>query len=166
MNRPRPAELVVFIVSALLLVCMFLDWYEVPPVVEKIASTSGFGAMGVWMSVLLVITASLGLALAITTWFRRSPSLPVALGVLTWVFSSLVWVVFSLRLLFEPALDAGLGSEPTLLWPGWAAWLSATVLPIAALMSLRDERTDAPESRYTPPDPRPVPEAKDSGQAP
>jgi len=163
MNRPRPAEIVVFVASVVLLVCMFLTWYAVPFVDREIASTSGFGAMGIWISLLLVVMAMLGIALAVTTVVRRSPSLPVSLGVITWVFGSLVWVVFLLRLLFEPGLDAGLDSEATLQWPGYLAFLAATVIPTAALMSLRDERTDAPESRYTPPEPRPIPPIVDAG---
>ena len=157
MNRPRVPEVVVFVASALLLGSLFLRWYDVPPAVDGVASTSGFGAMGVWISILLVAVSVLGLSLAATTLLRKSPSLPVALGVLTWVIGSLVWVVFTLRLLFEPALDAGLGSEATLTAAGYVAYFAATVIPTAALLSLRDERTDAPESRYTPPEPRPIP---------
>ena len=72
-----------------------------------------------------------------------------------------------IRLLVEPDLGIGLsGEQVTLQLAGWVGLVAATLLPVAALMTLKDERTDAPESAYTPPEPRPVPDGEpDAPQA-
>lgn len=177
MRRLRLGELVALVGAVTLLVMLFLQWYDVSlPRVDFLAEgpneavmaatgdlgahTGGWEAVGVWISCLLGIAIALGLGLAAATVTRRSPAVPVALGVLTWVVGSIVWIVLLVRLLHEPGLGLDLpGDAVTLRWPGYVGFLAATLIPIGGLLSIRDERTDAPESAYTPPPPRPIPES-------
>jgi hypothetical protein len=39
----------------------------------------------------------------------------------------------------------------------WLGLLAALVLALGGWWAMKDERTDAPESAYTPPEPRPAP---------
>lgn len=158
MRRLRLGEAIALISGITLIVMLFLAWYDVPAFATD-ARTGGWAAMGVLISVLLGLAALLGIALGVLTVIRRSPALPVAIGVLTWVMGSIVWIVLFLRLSIEPALGAELNAtQVTLRWPGYVGLLAATLIPIGGLLAIRDERRDAPESAYTPPPPRPIPE--------
>jgi len=164
MRRLRLGEALAGISAIVLIVMLFLPWYDAPTLASG-ARTGGWGALGVWISVLLAITAAIGVGLAVTTVVRRSPAVPVALGVLTWVLGSIAWIVLVIRLSHEPGLGLDLdAAQVTLRWPGYVGFAAATLLPLGGLQAIRDERRDAPESAYTPPPPRPIPEpAADSG---
>ncbi|MEI2701883.1 MAG: hypothetical protein V9E83_05720 [Baekduia sp.] len=167
MNRPRLPETLTCIAAVALLVSLFLSWYSVDAYNAGGAHTSGWGAVGPVIAVVLGIAITLALALVATTLTRRSPALPVALGVITWVFGAIAWSVLALRLLDEPGLGIGLGpAQVTLRWPGYVGFAAMTLIPIAALWTLRDERTDAPESAYDPPPARPIPDTGDDSVPP
>lgn len=167
MNRPRLPETLTGLAAITLLVMLFLQWYSVDAVNSGGASTSGWGAVGPLIAVVLGIATALALALVATTLTRRSPAVPVGLGVITWVYGAIAWSVLALRLLDEPGLGIGLGpAQVTLLWPGYVAFAAMTLIPLGALWTLRDERTDAPESAYEPPPARPIPDSTDNGRPP
>lgn len=164
MKRLRSGELIAAGGAVVLFVSLFFSWYEVSAQGAACAETGGWSALGTPMSILLVVEIVLALTLAGATVGRRSPALPVALIVVTWVVGSLVWIILALRLLIEPDLGLGLAaSQVTLRWPGYIGLLAAAAIPIGALQAMRDDRTDAPESAYTPPPPRPIPEPKTGG---
>lgn len=158
MRRLRLGEAAALVGAVTLAIMLFLPWYAVPAGTVD-ARTGACAALGVVISSLLGIVILLCLGLAVTTVTRRSPAVPVALGVLTWVLASVVWIVLLIRLLHEPGLGLDLDAgQVTLRWPGYVGLLALAVIALGGLQATRDERTDAPESAYTPPPPRPIPE--------
>jgi hypothetical protein len=70
------------------------------------------------------------------------------------VIGPLAFVALALRaLVFQP----GANQVATVEYGAWIGLAGALLLTIGAWWSLADERTDAPESAYVPPAPRPAP---------
>ena len=167
MSRLRGGEWSALIAALALVVLLSLPWYDGrdsrDPGLDGLR-THGWTALGVPVVVLLVIAIVLALALALTTVIRRSPAIPVGLAVMTWVLGAVAACALLIQLLVVPDLGAGLAaSQVTLRWPGYVGLAAAILLPAGAFRAMRDERTDAPGSAYTPPPPRPIPD--DPGDA-
>jgi hypothetical protein len=80
----------------------------------------------------------------------------VAAGVLTPTAGTLALLVLALRtLVFQP----GPNDLVVLRYGAWLGLLAALALAVGGWWAIKDERTDAPESAYTPPEPRPAPPA-------
>ena len=61
-------------------------------------------------------------------------------------------------LITQPALGLGLGNDAVSVQvAGYLGLLALAVIGAGAWIAIGDERTDAPDSAYTPPPPRPVP---------
>jgi len=76
--------------------------------------------------------------------------------VLTATAGTLACAVLVLRtLLFQPGPNEFIGTR----YGAWLGLLAALVLAIGGWWAIKDERTEAPESAYTPPEPRPAPPA-------
>ncbi|MBI5107057.1 MAG: hypothetical protein HZB46_19105 [Solirubrobacterales bacterium] len=70
----------------------------------------------------------------------------------------LIVLVLLGRVLLQPGLGIGAPNELVDIEPwAWLGVVLAACIPAGAWLALADERTDAPESRYEPPPPRPVP---------
>jgi hypothetical protein len=154
-------EWVALIGAVGLLVTLFLHWFGLAEAARGNGDfqQSGWAGLGWALDVMLALTIAGGLATALTTALRQTPAWSVGAAVLTVSFGSLVFVVLLLRVvLFQPDLGAGLPND--LVDVKTAAYLGllfCALIPVGALHALRDERTGAPESAYTPPPPRPVP---------
>jgi hypothetical protein len=146
-GRLRGGELLAGVGAVVLLVSLFLDW--VGPVGE-----SGWDALG-WLVLALVAIALLSAAgLVVLTAADRTVTHIVAAAVLTATAAPIALLALVLRaLVFQP----GSNELTTLRYGAWIGLAGAALLAIGAWWSLADERTDAPESAYTPPAARPAP---------
>jgi hypothetical protein len=146
-GRLRGGELLAGVGAVVLLVSLFLDW--VGPV-----GTSGWDALG-WLVLALVVIAVLCAAgLVVLTAADRLVTHVVAAAVVTATIAPIALVVLVLRaLVFQP----GANEVATAEYGAWIGLAGALAMTVGAWWSLADERTDAPESAYVPPAPRPAP---------
>ena len=146
-GRLRGGELLAGVGAVVLLVSLFLDW--VGP-----AGQSGWDALG-WLVLALVAIAVLSAAvLVVLTTADRPVTHIVAAAVLTATVAPIALVALALRVLvFQP----GPNEVTTVEYGAWIGLAAAALLTVGAWWSLADERTDAPESAYVAPAPRPAP---------
>lgn len=167
MTRLRTGERLALVAALALPVLLSLRWYDGhdrrDPGLTGLA-THGWTALSVPVVVLLSLAVVLAFALALLTVVRRSPAVPVAAAVLAWIVGAIAACALAIQLIVVPDLGVGLAaSQVSLRWPGYAGLVAAILLPVGAFRAMRDERTDAPESAYSPPAPRPVPDLADGG---
>jgi uncharacterized membrane protein YvlD (DUF360 family) len=154
--------------AAALLVTLFVPWFGVefpatppgnlaaPILVEAGGGDSGWDTLG-WVVIVLALVA-IGCAawLAIANATARPVAQLVAASVLTATVGTFVFVVVALRaFVFQPGLDEFV----VLRYGAWLGVLAAMILAIGGWWAIKDDRTDSPESAYTPPEPRPAPPA-------
>ena len=164
MSRLRAGEWLAAAGAAALLVALFLPWFgiEVPgaagnlvnPFLADLTGTSGWNTLG-WVTIVLAL-AAIGCAawLAIANATGGPVAQAVAASVLTATAGTLAFVVLALRVLvFQP----GPNQFIVVRYGAWLGLLAALVLAVGGWWATKDERTDAPESAYTPPEPRPPP---------
>ncbi|MGZ6674687.1 MAG: hypothetical protein ACXVFM_20295 [Solirubrobacteraceae bacterium] len=164
MSRLRAGEWTAACGAAALLVTLFLPWFgiELPgpsgnlvnSFLAEAGGTSGWNTLG-WLVIVLAL-AAVGCAawLAIANATGRPVAQAVAASVLTALAGTLAVIVLALRVLvFQP----GPNDLVVLRYGAWLGLLAALVLAIGGWWAMKDERTDAPESAYTPPEPRPAP---------
>jgi hypothetical protein len=163
LRRLRAGEWLALIGAIGLLATLFSDWFGLPPAARGNGdlAKSGWASLGWALDVLLVLAILGGLATALATALRQTPAWSVGSGVLTAPVGLIAFTALALRVvLFQPDLGVGLPND--LVDVRAAAYLGlafCALIPVGAWTVLRDERTDAPESAYTPPPPRPVPGA-------
>jgi len=163
-SRLRAGEWLAAAGAAALLVALFLPWFgiEVPgaagnlvnPFLADLTGTSGWNTLG-WVTIVLAL-AAIGCAawLAIANATGGPVAQAVAASVLTATAGTLAFVVLALRVLvFQP----GPNQFIVVRYGAWLGLLAALVLAVGGWWATKDERTDAPESAYTPPEPRPPP---------
>jgi hypothetical protein len=163
-SRLRAGEWLAVVGAAALLVTLFLPWFglEVPgpagnlvnPFLADVTGTSGWSALG-WVTIVLAL-AAIGCAawLALANATARPVAQLVAASVLTATAGTLAFVVLALRaLVFQP----GPNDFVVVRYGAWLGLLAALILAVGGWWATKDERTDAPESAYTPPEPRPAP---------
>ena len=98
--------------------------------------------------------------LAIANATGRPVAQIVAASVLTATAGTFAFVVLALRaLVFQP----GPNDLVVLRYGAWLGLIAALILAIGGWWATKDERTDAPESAYTPPEPRPAPPPRLTG---
>jgi hypothetical protein len=146
-GRLRGGELLAGVGACVLLVSLFLDW--VGPV-----TSSGWDALG-WLVLALVVIALLwAVALVVLTAADGPVTHVVAAAVLTATAAPIALLALALRaLVFQPGANEVTAVE----YGAWIGLAGAALLTVGAWWSLADERTDAPESAYVPPAPRPAP---------
>jgi uncharacterized membrane protein YvlD (DUF360 family) len=115
---------------------------------------SGWDALG-WLVIVIVLVAVACAAwLALANAAARPVAQLVAASVLTATAGTLAFVVLALRaLVFQP----GPNDLVVVRYGAWLGLLAALILAVGGWWAIKDERTDAPESAYTPPEPRPAP---------
>ncbi|MCA1656263.1 MAG: hypothetical protein LC713_00840 [Actinobacteria bacterium] len=150
MSRLRAGEWTAAIGAAALLVTLFLDW--IGP-----ADESGWSSLG-WVTLAFCIAAiGCGAWLAIANAINRPVAQTVAAAVLTSAVGTLAFIALALRaLLFQP----GSNDVVVLRHGAYLGLLAALILALGGWLAIKDERTDAPGSAYTPPEPRPPPPAR------
>lgn len=141
MRRLRKGEWLALAGGAALLVLLFLPWFD---------GRIGWTSLG-WMMIVLLGLSIAGAAwIAVTTVDGVLTRIMPAL-VITTTVAAITLVVLLLRVLaFAP------GSAEAAAYAGIVA---TAAIAAGAFVALADERTDAPESAYTPPAPRPAPPA-------
>jgi uncharacterized membrane protein YvlD (DUF360 family) len=99
-------------------------------------------------------------AIAVAAWLAvanatgRPVAQAVAASALTATVGTFTFVVLVLRVLvFQPGPNA----LTTIRYGAYLGLLAALILAVGGWLAIKDERTDAPESVYTPPEPRPAP---------
>jgi hypothetical protein len=167
-SRLRAGEWTAAVGAAALLAALFLPWFGVelpmrpsnnlaaPALVEE-TGDSGWDTLG-WF-VLVLALAAIGCAawLALANALRRPVTQAVAASALTATAGTFAFVALALRaLVFQP----GPNDLIALRYGAWLGLLAALVLAVGGWWAIKDERTDAPESAYTPPEPRPPPPAR------
>jgi hypothetical protein len=173
-SRLRAGEWTAVAGGAALLVTLFLPWFDVE-IPQQTVQQRQFGGGGVlnvlntyavdgWGSgwdalgwlIIVIALAAVGCAawLAIVNAVNGPVAQTVAASVLTATAGTLAFVVLALRaLVFQP----GPNDIVVLRYGAWLGLLAALVLALGGWWAMKDERTDAPESAYTPPEPRPAP---------
>ena len=164
MSRLRAGEWTAAAGAAALLVTLFLPWFgvEIPgpagrvinPLLAEEDGASGWSTLG-WL-VIVIALAAIGCAawLAFANATGRPVAQSVAASVLTATAGTIAFVVLALRaLVFQP----GPNEVVVMRYGAWLGLLAALILAIGGWWAAKDERTDAPESAYTPPEPRPAP---------
>jgi cation transport ATPase len=148
-SRVRAGEWIAGAGALALLVTLFLPWFDP-------AGESGWESLG-WVTLALAISAiGCGGWLILATAAARPIAQQVAAGVLTATAGTLAFVFLALRtLVFQP----GPNDAAELRYGAWLGLLAVLVVAVGGWWSIKDERTDAPESAYTPPAPRPAPPA-------
>jgi hypothetical protein len=154
MRRIRRGEAMMGVGAIALFVLLFADWFKGGGV-----SGSGWSSLGWALDVLL---AALLVMVAITlgsVLTRAKVAIAIGATVLTAVLAIVTLPVALLRvLIFQPDLDLGLGNEAvTVQVAGYLGLVALALIAVGSWMAIADERTEAPDSAYTPPPPRPVP---------
>ena len=160
MSRLRPGEVLAALGAIALIVILFADWFALETGSGREGvSTTGWASLGWLVVALLVLTALAALWLAVAT-VARSVAEAVLAGVVTTTLAAIAVPVLLLRIATQP--DLGIGASNDLVAVRFAAWVGVICTALIAaggFIALRDERLDAPESAYEPPEPRPAPRA-------
>jgi len=129
--RVRTADLLTAAAGLVLLVSLFLEWYERPE-----GAVTAWGAFGL-LDLLLALVALLAIALPFVTAARDSPAVPVAVEVIVVALAFLVAPFLIYRLIDAPGQDADLSVGALV---GAVALL--TIFATDAI-ALKDERAPA-----------------------
>jgi hypothetical protein len=179
-SRLRAGEWLAVVGAAALPVTLFLAWFGVDLPQETVQQRqfggggvlnvlntyavdswgSGWDALG-WLVIVIVLVAVACAAwLALANAAARPVAQLVAASVLTATAGTLAFVVLALRaLVFQP----GPNDLVVVRYGAWLGLLAALILAVGGWWATKDERTDAPESAYTPPEPRPAPPPRLTG---
>jgi hypothetical protein len=170
-GRLRLGEVLTGLGALGLLISLFLDWFGLDPgafpagfaqVVAASLAKDGWSSLGWLMILILVVAILLAGWLVVSALRSDSVAQAVAAAVLTASFGTLAFVVLAVRVLTQP--DLGIGAPNAVVDVRAGAYLGllfCALLAIGGWVTLADERTDAPESRVTPPDAQPVPPLTD-----
>jgi hypothetical protein len=146
-KRLRLGEWTAGVGAVALVATLFLSW--VGP-----RDQSGWSSLG-WPT-LVVCLAAIGVAawLVVGTVVTRPVAQLVAAAGLTAMLGTLAVLVLLVRTaVAQPGVDAVTSIEVG----AYLGLLAALLLAVGGWWAIADERTDAPESAYTPPPPRPAP---------
>jgi hypothetical protein len=154
LRRIRAGEALTAIGAIGLFVLLFADWFKGGGV-----SRSGWSSLGWGLVVLLVAAIAVALVMVVSTVARAKPGIIVGSAVVTTVLGIVTLPIALIRVLItQPDLDLGLGNgDVTIQTAGYLGVVALALIAAGAWITLADERTDAPESAYTPPPARPVP---------
>jgi hypothetical protein len=155
-RRIRLGEALAAVGAIGLFVLLFADWFEGGGV-----SRSGWSSLGWGLVVLLVAVMAVAAVMVVSTVARAKPAIIVGSAVTTAVVGVVTLLIALLRVLVtQPDLDLGLGNgDVTVQTAGYLGIVALALIAAGGWITLADERTDAPESAYTPPPARPVPGA-------
>lgn len=156
MRRLRAGEAVTSVGAIGLFAALFADWFSGGGVAR-----SGWSSLGWPLVALLVVLIGVALVMVLATVVRAKPAIIVGAGVITVVLGAVVVLIALVRVLItQPDLGLGLGNGAvTVKTAGYLGLVALAAIPAGGWMTIADERTDAPESAYTPPPPRPIPGA-------
>ena len=141
MSRLRKGEWLALAAAVALVVLLFLPWFD---------GRIGWTSLG-WLMIALLVLCIAGAAwIALTTIDNVLTRIMPAL-VITTAVSAVTLVILILRVAAFPPGDTEVDA--------YLGILATAAIFAGAGIALADERTDAPESAFTPPAPRPAPPA-------
>ena len=154
MRRIRRGEALLAVGAIALFVLLFFDWFSGGGV-----SQSGWSSLGWALDILLIVVIGLALTTVVLTAMGVKPAIALGPGVFTVTFAAITLPIALVRVLItQPALGLGLGNDAVSVEvAGYLGLLALIVTFAGAWIAIADERTDAPDSAYTPPPARPVP---------
>jgi hypothetical protein len=145
MRRIRFGEALAGAGAVALCALLFLHWFS--------GGRSGWSSLGWAMVALLVAVIILALTVAGSVIARVHPAVAVGSAVVTVVLTLVTLIVALIRVLVAQP-----GGSSTQLC-GYLGLAALAMILAGAWTTIADERTGAPESAYTPPPPRPLPNA-------
>jgi hypothetical protein len=165
LRRLRAGEWLAAAGAVILVVALFLRWFEVQTrarVTETAGRfvtagphTTGWSSLGWLLVALLVVVIALAVWMVVATAGDAAVSQPVMAAVLLSALGPLALIALAIRV---AVAQPGAADELVEVEPFAYLGLVALALVVAgAWRSIADERTGAPESAYTPPPPRPAP---------
>ena len=142
MRRLRDGDLIAGAGAIALLAAMFLHWYraagpDIPPGWTGYgpgAEATAWQAFGV-LDVVLVLLTLPALALVVTQATRRSPAIPVAFSVLTWIAGTLAALLILYRIVNQPGPNDLVEVQAG----AWLGLLAALVVAGGGWRSTRNE---------------------------
>jgi hypothetical protein len=140
-RRLRIGEVLLALAGILLLVALFLPWYE--------PSVSGWEALAV-IDVILALVAACAVSVTVATAFYRVAAVPIALDAMITIFGLVALILMLVRVIDLP--DAATGREAGL----WVALVAVAGIVASGAIAMRDERL-SPPGRYTDATGRPAP---------
>jgi hypothetical protein len=157
MRRIRVGEALAGIGAVALFVLLFSDWFSARGGVTG----SGWSTLGWPLVVLLVVVMGVAVVLVAATIAQAKPATVVDAAAITFTLGALTLVIALVRVLVtQPDLGLGLGNTAVSVEPaGYLGLVAIAMTAAGGWITLADERTEAPESAYTPPPARPVPGA-------
>jgi hypothetical protein len=127
-----------------LLVSLMLPWYSYAG--ANVKATEAFG----WIDLWLVLTAGMGMALAVITATKERPALPIAMDVLTTWAGLIACLLVMFRVLNTPGPD-GVDRE----WGLWVGVICVIGVTASAWRAMRDQSAPGlepnPEPTLMPP---------------
>jgi hypothetical protein len=146
-RRLRLGEWTAAIGAAALFALLFAPWFDPN-------GASGWSALG-WVTLAFAVAlCAAGAWLFVATLIARPLAQQVAACVLTAAIGTFALPVLALRVLvFQPGPNA----VTTLRYGAWFGLLATLLIALGGWWAIKDDRTEAPESAYTPPAPRPAP---------
>src|SRR3954470_16042274 len=130
LRRLRAGEWILALSGALLLISLFLSWYE-----RDGDGLSGWEAFSV-VDVVLAAVALCALAALVITATQDTPALSIAFESLTTLFGLVASVLVVIRVIDLPDLGAGYGMAVG----AWLGLLGALGIAGGGLVAIRDER--------------------------
>lgn len=173
-GRLRTGELLALAGGLVLLVTLFLSWFELDAAGSADRGyegldlpATGFAQLG-WF-----VVAVVALTLALLAWMtlaaaRRAAGPAVMSTVLTVTAAAFAFALLGLRLAIDqPDLGADLPSSAVgVEIPAYIGLAASALVLAGSWFALADERLDAPESAFAPPPPRPAPPAEEGETRP
>lgn len=156
MRRIRRGEALMGAGAIALFVLLFADWFKGGGV-----SASGWSSIGWALDVLLVAVLALVTVTIGSLVTRAKVAIAIGASVLTTALAIVTFPIALVRVLItQPDLDLGLGNDAvSVQLAGYLGLVALALIAVGAWIAIADERTDAPDSAYTPPPARPVPGA-------
>ena len=161
LRRWRTGEWLAGIGAAALVALLFLDWFQAAGARAAGSDGAGIAALGRPLVAWLALTVA-GVAWVLgTTAARARVDRVMRATVVTVVAALVALVATAVRVLVaQPALGAGLADDEVSVAPaGYLGLVAIAAIAAGVWWALADERTDAPESAFTPPAARPAPPA-------
>lgn len=154
MRRIRLGEALMAVGGVALFVLLFADWFKGGGVTR-----SGWSSLGWLLDVLLVALLAMVLVTVGSLVVRSKVAISIGAAVLTSALAIITFAIALVRVLIaQPDLDLGLGNGAvTVQVAGYLGLAALALIAVGGWIAIGDERTDAPDSAYTPPPPRPVP---------
>jgi hypothetical protein len=168
-TRLRSGERLALAGAAALFVLLFMPWFDLSVRTRLFEVTgrllvpglhrSGWSSLGWPIGVLLFAAMAVAVWLVVVTLGDGAVAQAIGTAVAAAVLGTVAFVVLLVRVtIAQPGLGAG--APDGLVSARFSAYLgllACAMLAAGAWRSMADERTDAPESAYTPPPPRPAP---------